>query len=284
MSLNQKITEVRKLLDKVQADYAPAVFANSFGAEDMVLTDIIARHYPDIGMFTLDTGRLPEETYSLMQEVTDRYGIRVPIYFPDPAAVEAYVAQNGPNAFYDSVELRKSCCHIRKVEPLKRALSGKLAWITGLRRDQAPTRKNLAQSEFDAINGLQKFSPLLDWSLSDVWAYLKQFDVPYNALHDKGYASIGCAPCTRAITPGEDIRAGRWWWEDPEIKECGLHPGKRRASSSVISVEKKSLMENLALSHQGQCGEKGEEERKEEEKEQEKERGEHARSLAAFPV
>jgi phosphoadenosine phosphosulfate reductase len=268
MTLDHKIAEVRKVLDKVQADYAPAAFANSFGAEDMVLMDIIARHYPDIRMFTLDTGRLPEETYRLMQEVADHYGIRVPIYFPEPAAVEAYVAQNGPNAFYDSVELRKSCCHIRKVEPLKRALSGKRAWITGLRRDQAPKRKDLAQSEFDADHGLQKFSPLLDWSLSDVWDYLKQFDVPYNVLHDKGYASIGCAPCRRAITPGEDIRAGRWWWEDPEIKECGLHPGKRRASASVVSVEESPAVRVLALSSQDQ----GEEKPK------------HGHPLTVFPV
>ncbi|SCY73423.1 phosphoadenylylsulfate reductase (thioredoxin) [Nitrosospira sp. Nl5] len=236
MTLDHKIATMRTLLDTVQAEYAPVVFANSFGAEDMVLTDIIARHYPGIEMFTLDTGRLPEETYSLMREVAERYGIRVPVYFPEPAAVEAYVAQNGPNGFYDSVELRKTCCHIRKVEPLKRALRGKRAWITGLRRDQAPTRKNLAESEFDADNGLQKISPLLDWRLADVWAYLKQFDVPYNALHDKGYTSIGCAPCTRAITPGEDVRAGRWWWENPEIKECGLHSGKRNGTAASVSV------------------------------------------------
>jgi len=238
MSLDHKIAEVRTLLDSVQKDYSPATFANSFGAEDMVLTDLIARHYPGIEMFTLDTGRLPEETYTLMKEVADRYGIRVPVYFPEPAAVEAYVAQNGPNAFYESVDLRKRCCHIRKVEPLKRALSGKRAWITGLRRDQAPTRKNLTESEFDAENGLQKFSPLLDWSESDVWAYLKQFDVPYNALHDKGYTSIGCAPCTRAITRGEDVRAGRWWWEDPAVKECGLHPGKNRGAAKVFATVK----------------------------------------------
>lgn len=238
MNLDHKIAEVRTLLDSVQKDYSPAAFANSFGAEDMVLTDLIARHYPGIEMFTLDTGRLPEETYTLMKEVADRYGIRVPVYFPEPAAVEAYVAQNGPNAFYESVDLRKRCCHIRKVEPLKRALSGKRAWITGLRRDQAPTRKNLTESEFDAENGLQKFSPLLDWSESDVWAYLKQFDVPYNALHDKGYTSIGCAPCTRAITRGEDVRAGRWWWEDPAVKECGLHPGKSRGAAKVFAAVK----------------------------------------------
>ncbi|SEO36938.1 phosphoadenylyl-sulfate reductase [Nitrosovibrio sp. Nv6] len=236
MSLDHKIAEVRTLLDTVQRDYAPVTFACSFGAEDMVLMDLIARHYPGIAIFTLDTGRLPEETYSLMREVADRYGIHVPVYFPEPAAVEAYVAQNGPNGFYDSVDLRKKCCHIRKVEPLKRALSGKRAWITGLRRDQAPTRTDLAVSEFDAGNGLQKISPLLDWSLSEVWAYLKQFNVPYNALHDKGYTSIGCAPCTRAITPGEDVRAGRWWWEDPEIKECGLHPDKRSVTTAVLAA------------------------------------------------
>ena len=231
MNLDYKIAKVRTLLDRVRSDYVPAVFANSFGAEDMVLTDIIARYYPGIEMFTLDTGRLPEETYNLMREVAERYGIYIPVYFPESAAVEAYVAQYGPNGFYDSVDLRKTCCHIRKVEPLKRALRGKRAWITGLRRGQAPTRKDLSESEFDAGNGLQKISPLLDWSLPDVWAYLKQFDVPYSALHDKGYTSMGCAPCTRAITPGEDVRAGRWWWENPEIKECGLHPDKRHKTA-----------------------------------------------------
>ena len=234
MSLDHKITAVRTLLDTAQEDYAPVTFACSFGAEDMVLTDLIARHYPSISMFTLDTGRLPEETYSLMRQVAERYGIRIPVFFPDSAVIEAYVAQNGPNGFYNSVELRKQCCHIRKVEPLKRALSGKRAWITGLRRDQAPTRKDLTEVEFDADNGLHKFSPLLDWSLPEVWDYLKQFGVPYNLLHDKGYTSIGCAPCTRAITPGEDVRAGRWWWEDPEIKECGLHPDKRYREASVL--------------------------------------------------
>lgn len=249
MSLEHKVAKVRTLLDAVQADYAPVVFANSFGAEDMVLTDIIAQHYPAIAMFTLDTGRLPEETYSLMREIEQRYGIRIPVYFPEPAAVEKYVAQNGPNGFYDSVELRKACCHMRKVEPLKRALRGKRAWITGLRRDQAPTRKDLTESEFDADNGLQKISPLLDWGLVDVWDYLRQFKVPYNALHDKGYTSIGCAPCTRAITPGEDVRAGRWWWENPETKECGLHPDKRQpaaagAAGPAVASQKQSPENN----------------------------------------
>lgn len=226
---------MRVLLDRAQASHAPVVFANSFGAEDMVLTHLIAEHYPAIGMFTLDTGRLPEETHRLMQEVSKRYGIRVPVYFPEPAAVEAYVSRNGTNGFYESVDLRKSCCHIRKVEPLKRALAGKRAWITGLRRDQAPTRRDLAESVFDADNGLQKLNPLLDWKQSDVWDFLHLFDVPYNALHDKGYASIGCAPCTRAITLGEDVRAGRWWWENPELKECGLHPPDKRRKAAPVA-------------------------------------------------
>lgn len=223
MSLSQKVEEAKVLLDSVNKSYAPVVFANSFGAEDMVLTDLIGRNFPDISMFTLDTERLPEETHSLMKEVEDQYNIEIKIYFPESVAVEKYVVENGLNGFYDSIAQRKACCFMRKVEPLKRALKGKRAWITGLRRDQALTRKDLEESEFDADNGLQKISPLLNWSLSDVWAYIKDFNTPYNALHDQGYSSIGCAPCTRAITLGEDVRAGRWWWEDPETKECGLH-------------------------------------------------------------
>jgi phosphoadenosine phosphosulfate reductase len=211
------------LLDSVNKSYTPVVFANSFGAEDMVLTDLIGRNFPNISMFTLDTERLPEETHSLMKEVEDRYNIETKIYFPESVAVKKYVVENGLNGFYDSIAKRKACCFMRKVEPLKRALKDKRAWITGLRRDQALTRRDLEESEFDADNGLQKISPLLNWSLSDVWAYIKDFNTPYNALHDQGYSSIGCAPCTRAITLGEDVRAGRWWWEDPETKECGLH-------------------------------------------------------------
>ena len=223
MSLSQKVEEVKVLLDLVNKNYAPVVFANSFGAEDMVLTDLIGRNFPNISMFTLDTERLPEETHSLMKEVEDRYNIETKIYFPESVAVKKYVVENGLNGFYDSIAQRKACCFMRKVEPLKRALKDKRAWITGLRRDQALTRIDLEESEFDADNGLQKISPLLNWSLSDVWAYIKDFNTPYNALHDQGYSSIGCAPCTRAITLGEDVRAGRWWWEDPETKECGLH-------------------------------------------------------------
>lgn len=225
--LQEKINQAVAVLAEVARDYTPACFANSLGAEDMVLTDLIATYQPDIEMFSLDTGRLPQETYNLMQEVSERYPIPLRVYFPDSAAVERYVAQNGVNGFYSSVDSRKSCCFARKVEPLRRALRGKRAWITGLRRDQAVTRSSLEVSSFDADFGLQKFNPLLEWTNKDVWAYIRKNDVPYNKLHDQFYPSLGCAPCTRSISVGEDIRAGRWWWENPEDKECGLHVASR---------------------------------------------------------
>ncbi len=221
--LQHKIDAAVTLLKEIEQDYSPAVMASSFGAEDMVLLDLIWKHAPGIEIFTLDTGRLPKETYDLMQSVKERYQREVHIFFPDAATIESFVTHNGPNAFYDSVELRKQCCGIRKVAPLKRALEDRKAWITGMRRSQSVTRNELPVSEWDPDHELQKFSPLTDWSNGEVWKYIRAFDVPYNALHDEGYASIGCAPCTRAITPGEDIRAGRWWWENPETKECGLH-------------------------------------------------------------
>ncbi|MFZ5503172.1 MAG: phosphoadenylyl-sulfate reductase [Pseudomonadota bacterium] len=222
----QKLAQTIAVLQQAADDFSPVSFANSLGAEDMVLTDLIAKHQPSIGMFSLDTGRLPQETYDLMQEVRARYSVPLKIYFPDAAQVEALVARIGVNGFYDSVENRKACCHVRKVEPLKRALQGKQAWITGMRHDQAVTRGSLQVSSFDAENGLQKINPLLDWTNAEIWEYLRQNDVPYNKLHDRFYPSIGCAPCTRPVTPGEDIRSGRWWWEQPENKECGLHVGK----------------------------------------------------------
>jgi phosphoadenosine phosphosulfate reductase len=223
MTLEQKIANANTLLATIASDFGPATFANSYGAEDMVLTDLIAKNFPAIEIFSLDTGRLPQETYELMAQTTLHYKRKIKIYFPETAAVEQYVKLNGINGFYDSQAQRKDCCHVRKVEPLKRALAGKKAWITGLRREQAPTRKDLSDSEFDKDNGLQKFNPLIDWTEQDVWDYIKQCNVPYNKLHDKGFPSIGCAPCTRAIQPGEDVRAGRWWWEDAQQKECGLH-------------------------------------------------------------
>ena len=222
--LQQKVEQVKATLTTAVRDFSPVTFANSLGAEDMVLTDLIAKSFgSNIEMFSLDTGRLPQETYDLMQTLRERYSVPLKIYFPDARQIEEYVAKNGVNGFYDSVENRKGCCHIRKVEPLKRALAGKRAWITGMRHEQAVTRAGLEVSAFDADHGLQKFNPLLEWTNAEVWEYLKQNDVPYNKLHDQFYPSIGCAPCTRAITPGEDIRSGRWWWENPQNKECGLH-------------------------------------------------------------
>ena len=242
--MQQKIDQVVAVLQQAVRDFSPVCFANSLGAEDMVLTDLIAGHQLDIRMFSLDTGRLPQETYDLMQEVRKRYAVPLQVYFPDSALVEEYVAQHGINGFYDSVENRKGCCFVRKVEPLRRALAGKGAWITGMRRDQAATRGTLEVSSFDADNGLQKFNPLLEWSNKDVWAYIRQHDVPYNKLHDQFYPSLGCAPCTRSITPGQDIRAGRWWWEDPANKECGLHvsqPPQVAHGSGVQGVSNISL-------------------------------------------
>lgn len=235
MSFEAKLAETSRLLAEIAREHAPAVFANSLGAEDMVLTHLIATLDLPIQIFSLDTGRLPAETYTLLQQVGERYpGHPVKVYFPDAAAVEAYVNQNGINGFYSSVELRKGCCHIRKIEPLKRALAGQAAWITGLRREQSPTRQDLGDREFDADNGLMKFNPLIEWTEKEVWAYLRDNQVPYNALHDKHYPSIGCAPCTRAIAVGEDVRAGRWWWENPDSKECGLH-----VQQSAVSFLKK---------------------------------------------
>jgi phosphoadenosine phosphosulfate reductase len=231
MTSAARIDDTLALLKQISAMHAPAVLASSFGAEDMVLTDLIARHALPIRIFTLDTGRLPEETYALIDRTRERYGLPIDIYMPDTRALQIFVRENGQNAFYLGVDLRKACCAVRKTEPLARALVAKGAWITGLRRTQSVTRSGIAVEEFDGAHGLPKFNPLVDWSDDDVWSYVRTHGVPYNALHDRGYPSIGCAPCTRAVAPGEDIRAGRWWWEHPEHKECGLH---RRAVSIPV--------------------------------------------------
>lgn len=197
--------------------------ASSFGAEDIVLIDLIARVAPGIRIFTLDTGRLHDETYLVMERVRARYGLEIETYFPDREAVERLVRQKGFYSFRDSIEARKECCGIRKVEPLRRALTGKAAWVTGLRREQSVTRSDVDVVEWDEGNGLIKINPLVEWTNDEVWQHIRANNVPYNELHDRGFPSIGCAPCTRAVKPGEDIRAGRWWWENPENKECGLH-------------------------------------------------------------
>lgn len=221
--LDMKTAQLTSLLNEIAENFSPAVFANSLGAEDMVLTDLILRQNMNLDIFSLDTGRLPPETYTLMEAVEKRYNTQLTLYFPEHEALEPYVKQNGINGFYNSVALRKECCRIRKVEPLGRALQGKKAWITGMRAQQSNTRNNLPLRSFDSDHGLEKFNPLTDWSEQEVWAYLRLHEVPYNSLHDQFYPSIGCAPCSRAISLGEDIRAGRWWWENPDSRECGLH-------------------------------------------------------------
>ena len=225
-TLAEKVANLRSLLGRIERDFAPASFANSFGAEDMVLTDLIAREFPGIHIFTLDTLRLPKETVSLIDIARKKYGFRLATYTPIFEVAEDFVRRNGFFSMYESVENRKSCCYFRMVEPLNRALALKKAWLTGLRREQAPSRGNLGEFEFDADHKLTKFNPLIDWSEDDVWAYIHANNVPYNPLHDKGYPSIGCEPCTRAVKPGEDARAGRWWWEQTGAggqQECGLH-------------------------------------------------------------
>ena len=198
--------------------------ATSFQAESMVLIDQATKIRPDVRIFTIDTGRLPQETYTLIDDIRHRYDLKVEVVVPDTARVQAMVRQHGMNLFYRHETLRMLCCHIRKVEPLQRALSGLDAWIAGLRRDQGATRADTAKVEIDATHGgIVKVNPLADWTKERVWDYIRSHKLPYNALYDQGYTSIGCAPCTRSIGPGEDERAGRWWWENSGLKECGLH-------------------------------------------------------------
>lgn len=199
------------------------VLASSLGAEDQVLTHLLLEANPEARIFVLDTGRLHPETYDVIAATESKYDMKYELYFPQTDAVETLVRDKGINSFYESVENRKECCHIRKVEPLKRALSTADAWITGIRRSQAVTRLNTPVLEWDEGFSLAKFNPLATWSEDDVWAFINEHNIPYNALHDSGFPSIGCAPCTRAIKPGDDVRSGRWWWEAPESKECGLH-------------------------------------------------------------
>ncbi len=227
VQLQARVNITNGILMRLLDQHNDVVFANSLGAEDMVLTDIILNSYPSIKIFTLDTGRLPMETYDLMHQLEAFYDIKLRYYYPATAEIEKFTHENGINPFYDSVEMRKECCRIRKVEPLKRALAGQDAWITGQRRSQSVTRSDIEDIEYDDVFGLPKANPLADWEEKEIWEYIKKKEIPYNTLHDRFFPSIGCAPCTRAITPGEDIRSGRWWWENPENKECGLHSSNK---------------------------------------------------------
>ena len=223
-TLEERVTRARRLLAGIEKNYSPAVFSSSFGAEDMVLLDMIANYGLAIEIFTLDTGRLPPETHTLIATVRKRYALDIAAYTPWPDSVEAYVSEHGVDGFYDGIEQRKACCAVRKIEPLRRALAGKRGWLTGLRREQSDSRATIEEAAFDPDHNLWKFNPLADWTESDIWTYLRRHNVPSNKLHEKGYPSIGCEPCTRAVKPGEHPRAGRWWWEqEGGRKECGLH-------------------------------------------------------------
>lgn len=198
-------------------------FSTSFSYEDQVIAHEILSNQLPVSVFTLDTGRLFAETYSVWSNTNEKYHANITAYYPDYRLLEEFVTDKGPNAFYESVENRKQCCFIRKVEPLKRALAGNAIWITGLRAEHSPDRKDLSVIEWDETNQIIKYNPILHWNTEQVKQYIDNNNVPYNPLHDRGFVSIGCAPCTRAIRPGEDFRAGRWWWEDAAKKECGLH-------------------------------------------------------------
>ncbi len=215
-----------ELLNYFSGKYPGKVLqSSSMGAEDQVITDMIVAAGKEIPVITLDTGRLFPETYRLIEETARHYGIQIRVYFPDYKAVEKMVNSKGINLFYESVENRKLCCHIRKKEPLKRALRGMDVWVCGLRKDQSLTRFYNKRVEWDDQNGLIKVNPLIDWCESEVWDYIRSHHVPFNRLHEKGYKSIGCRPCTRPVKSGEEFRSGRWWWEEQEKRECGLHDG-----------------------------------------------------------
>lgn len=225
-ALNEKFagSGAKELISCFLKEYGVRIaLSSSLGLEDQVLTDMVCSIDKNARIFTLDTGRLFPETYDLIHRTNTKYDIQMHIFFPEAQQVESMVNSNGINLFYNSVEARKTCCRVRKIEPLQRAFTGLSAWICGLRRDQSVTRSAMRPIEWDEVNGLIKINPLIDWSEDQVKEYIRENKVPYNPLHDKNYPSIGCQPCTRAVLPGEDLRAGRWWWENPDTKECGLH-------------------------------------------------------------
>ena len=219
-----KVFDLDEVLFELTKEFPGQVtFSTSFSFEDQVITHKIVSNLVPVTIFTLDTGRLFPETYSVWSATNEKYNTRIKAYYPDHSLLENFIEVKGPNSFYESVENRKGCCHIRKVEPLKRALKGNAVWITGLRAEHSADRHDMPQVEWDEGNKIIKYHPILHWTTEDVKQYISKNEIPYNPLHDKGFVSIGCAPCTRAIRPGEDFRAGRWWWEDNTKKECGLH-------------------------------------------------------------
>jgi phosphoadenosine phosphosulfate reductase len=234
LDLEHKAATVREFLAAAVREYKRVVYANSLGAEAMVLTDIIATHLPEIDIFSIDTGRLPEETHELLARLEARYGARIRLVYPAAEDLQSLVSTQGVNGFQRSVGARLSCCGARKVEPFKRAIAGFGAWVTGVRREQSVLRAQGAVDIWDAEYGLHKLSPLLDWTETQVWQYIHARQLPYNALHDRQYPSIGCAPCTRPIEAGEDRRAGRWWWEQSPVRECGLHARVRHAQVARV--------------------------------------------------
>ena len=224
--LNERFVNARaeEILSFFSGQYGNELaFATSLGAEDQVLTYLLSQINKDVRIFTLDTGRLFPETIDLIDKTNKLYDINISVYFPEFSLVEKMVNSKGINLFYESIENREECCHIRKIIPMKRALKGVKAWVSGLRSEQSVTRQDLSVVSWDEKFGLVKINPLLNWTETQLWDFIKIHDIPYNELHDKGYPSIGCQPCTRAVEPGEDVRGGRWWWEMPENKECGLH-------------------------------------------------------------
>jgi phosphoadenosine phosphosulfate reductase len=223
-TLNERVEHSVAQLEYAVSEFKNVCYANSLGAESVVLTDLIWGSVPDIEIFSVDTGRLYPQTYELIERIQTRYGRRLRMYYPEAAPLEDWVSKNGVNGFRAGVDQRQACCAIRKVEPFRRAVAGRAAWVTGIRHAQSAGRSKAAPVAWDANYGLQKISPLLDWSEDEVWEYIRRKKLPYNSLHDTGFPSIGCAPCTRAVTAGEDHRAGRWWWERTDSRECGLHP------------------------------------------------------------
>jgi phosphoadenosine phosphosulfate reductase len=229
-ALAAKVDDSLALLRQALRDHGRLVYASSLGAGAMVLTDLICTQVPGIDIVSIDTGRLPEETLALLERLERRYHRRIKLYYPDAQALQGYVREHGINGFYNSLGERVSCCQIRKIEPFNRAVAGYSAWVTGVRREQSLQRAAAQPVALDERTGLQRISPLLEWTEEDIWSYIRARQLYYSPLHDRGYTSIGCAPCTRAIEPGADQRAGRWWWENPDSRECGLHPRRRPAA------------------------------------------------------